>query len=74
MLKSLKVLPDASITARTANDFMSDMKGKRKATDDRDGSQGKKRVVKYDDSDNEDEEDEGITGTNNSHAMQVSED
>jgi hypothetical protein len=53
---------------------MSDMKGKRKATDDGDGSQGKKRVVEYDDSDNEDEEDEGITGTNNSHAMQVSED
>jgi hypothetical protein len=39
-----------------------------------DGSQGKKRVVEYDDSDNKDEEDEGITGTNNSHAMQVSKD
>lgn len=72
MLKSLKVLPDASITANTANDFMSDMKGKRKATDDGDGSQAKKKFVDYEDS--EDGEEEDVSDTNNSHAMQVSDD
>ncbi|KAG1800746.1 uncharacterized protein HD556DRAFT_1304762 [Suillus plorans] len=44
MLKSMKLLPDTSITASTVNDSTSNKKGKCKATDDGDGSQARKRT------------------------------
>lgn len=72
MLKSLKVLPNTAITASTVNDFVSDKKGKCKATNDGDGLQTKKKVVDYEDS--EYGEEENSSGRNDCHVMQVSDD
>ncbi|KAG1887494.1 uncharacterized protein F5891DRAFT_988195 [Suillus fuscotomentosus] len=43
MLKEMKVLPDASITAKMFNDYMGDAKGKHKATNDLDEEQAHKK-------------------------------
>jgi hypothetical protein len=71
-MNSMKLLPDVTITAQTLSTFLSDRKGKRKATDDGSDSQSKKVICGVD-SDQEDGEVEDASGTDDLHAMQVSE-
>lgn len=70
MLKSMKVLPDASITPETFANYWTDVKGKHKATDDLDGpSSASKGFTDYG-SDDEDDAD----SSKDTQDMQVSED
>jgi hypothetical protein len=65
MLKSMKLLPDTAITARTSHDFHSSKKGKRKASDDGEGSSARKKVSRdeeYEDDDPRDDIDSGNSG------------
>lgn len=72
MLKSMKLMPDASVSKATFNGYFSDVKGKRKATDDPDESQPSKRVNDEDDDDDEDQQAEGSAShMHNGYAMQV---
>ncbi|KAG1775892.1 hypothetical protein EV702DRAFT_1198798 [Suillus placidus] len=71
MLKSMKLLPDTSITPATFANYWTDVKGKRKATDDVDGSAcAKKGFSNYG---SDDDEDDAAT-LKDIHAMQVNDD
>jgi hypothetical protein len=71
MMKSMKLLPDAAITAKTSNDTIWDSKGKRKALDDGDESHATKRMVRGENFEDEDAEDQDDSGNNQMHAMQT---
>lgn len=87
MLKSMKLLPDASITA---SDFISqstEIKGKCKATEEPEGSYSSKKLIEYDDEDkdedknddkdedeDENENDRSGAGDIETCAMQVTDD
>jgi hypothetical protein len=76
MLKSMKVLPDSSITETLFSNFYSGIKGKRKACDFRDGLTSAKKCPMAEDNeeeDNEDNEDEDGLYSKDTNAMQVSE-
>jgi hypothetical protein len=74
MLKSMKLLPDASITAADFISQSKEIKGKRKATEEPEGSRSsKKKLIEYDDED-EDEDDRSEAGERDNHAMQVTDD
>lgn len=60
MMKSMKLLPDASITAKTSHDFHLGTKGKHKASTPDDDSRAIKKVQRGDDfEDNEPQDDVG---------------
>lgn len=70
MLKSMKLLPDASITAAIFANYWTDIKGKRKARDDLEGpSAANKGFSEY----GSDDEEEDPAASKDSHAMQVTE-
>jgi hypothetical protein len=75
MLKSMKLLPDTSITATEFNNYWTDAKGKRKATDYGEGSSAAKRSFNDEASDGEegDDDDEDFP-LKDVRAMQVTED
>ncbi|KAG1734445.1 uncharacterized protein EDB91DRAFT_1337905 [Suillus paluster] len=74
MLKSMKVLPDASITAAEFANYWTDAKGKRKATDCAEGSSATKKPLNDEASDgDEEDEDEEEFPLKDGHAMQVTE-
>ncbi|KAG1837645.1 hypothetical protein DFJ58DRAFT_734249 [Suillus subalutaceus] len=64
------VLPDASITASEFKNYWSDVKGKRKATDQPQGSGSSKRTYIESDDDNDNDEESDNDGGNN-QAMQL---
>ncbi|KAG1762614.1 hypothetical protein EV702DRAFT_1206340 [Suillus placidus] len=71
MLKSMKLLPDTSITPATFANYWTDVKGKCKATDDVDGSACAKKG--FSDYGSDDDEDDAAT-LKDIHAMQVNDD
>ncbi|KAG1717885.1 hypothetical protein EDD22DRAFT_964304 [Suillus occidentalis] len=71
MLKSMKLLPDASITAKTSHDFHLGGKGKRKASDPDDDSHARKRVQRDGDFEDDDPRDDVGSSGSGLHAMQT---
>ncbi|KAG1767209.1 hypothetical protein EDD22DRAFT_950110 [Suillus occidentalis] len=71
MLKSLKLLPDASITAKTLHDFHLSTKGKCKASDLDDCSCTQKKVHCDEDFEDEDPWDDVVSSSNRLNAMQT---
>lgn len=74
MLKSMQLLPDASITLRTAHTPRSDKKGKRKASDDDEDDLPRKKVVMGYDTEEDDDDGEKGDDIGDVHAMQVTDD
>lgn len=70
MLKSMQLLPDAAITAKTSHNFHLDNKGKRKASDSGDGSHARKKVER-DYVEDEDPQDEVGNSSNVLQDMQT---
>lgn len=73
MMKSMKLLLDAAITAKSSNDTIWDRKGKRKASDDGDESHAAKKMVRDENFEDKDAGDEDDSGNNQIHAMQTEE-
>lgn len=73
MMKSMKLLPDASITAKTSHDFHLGNKGKRKASDPDDDSPARKRVQRNEDFEDDDDQDDVGSSSTGLHAMQTEE-
>jgi hypothetical protein len=71
MMKSMKLLPDASITAKTSHDFHLGNKGKRKASTPDDDSRAMKKVQRDDDFEDDDPQDDVGGSSNGLHAMQT---
>jgi hypothetical protein len=72
MMKSMKLLPDATITAKTSHDFHLGNKGKRKASTPDDDSRAMKKVQRDDDFEDDDPQDD-VGSSNGIHAMQTEE-
>jgi hypothetical protein len=69
----MRLLPDAAITANTSNGLKVDNKGKRKASDTGDSSRASKKAERDEDFDDDASEEDGSSGGNELHAMQVEE-
>ncbi|KAG1772159.1 hypothetical protein EDD22DRAFT_842525 [Suillus occidentalis] len=71
MLKSMKLLPDAAITAKTSHNFRLSNKGKRKASDEGEGSRATKKVSRDEDSEDDNPRDDIDSSSTGLHAMQT---